>query len=265
MSIEQDQLVEPWIDRILTQYREAPKLQHVMRVYLRQIEEVVRAIHDIPQKFHIDTAVGDQLTLVGKRMGWGRCHCVCVSRPVHGFACEGYPQDYTLTGFCEPNSEWLDCDPKSAGEICIDDDELYRKFLQVRSYQMTERFSLFDLEKSCKIFWGDSAMVLDASNGRVVLAPGRDLTDQETAVIQLFPRVLPVAPGIKVYFHLDQVPVAGFGIGWEGFCETLIDDAFLVATDDFMVTAGGDFLTSGEILRGGYWMCPIDPHPYDCV
>ena len=91
---------EDWIDKILTQYRESPKLLHVMRTYIDQIVEVWDTIDDLPNYFNLDTAVGEQLTFVGRRMGWPREHCVCDPIALYGFDCEGIPQNYQIAGMC---------------------------------------------------------------------------------------------------------------------------------------------------------------------
>jgi len=44
-------------------------------------------------------------------------------------------------------------------------------------------------------------------------------------MLQLYPRVLPVALGIRVRFHFGEPRVFGFGEGWGGLCEQqIIDD-----------------------------------------
>src|SRR5690606_33521710 len=140
------------------------------------------------------TAVGDQLTLLGKRMGFPRCHCVCSVSPVYGFACDGVPTERPIIGSCESGSG-AGCGEDGISEICIDDDEMYRRLLISRSYQMQSRYSLADLTAALQTIYGSQAAVLDSGHGRVVLAPFRELTEAETAILQIIPRVLPLAPG----------------------------------------------------------------------
>ena len=47
-----------------------------------QVADVITSICDLPSYFDIDTEVGEQLTFLGRRMGWPRCHCICTSQPV---------------------------------------------------------------------------------------------------------------------------------------------------------------------------------------
>lgn len=262
-----NELIETGVDRILTQYRESPKLLHVIRTYLAQVENVIFSICDLPSFFEIDTAVGDQLTLIGKRLGWPRCHCVCTVQPVFGFQCEGYPEDYPIAGLCEDNSTWADCDVFGIGEICINDDEMYRAFLRVRRYQILAFFDIQSLTDSIQTLWGETAMVLDAGKGRVVIAPGRPLSVEEESVLQLVARVLPVAPGIVTRFHFDDVKVFGFGDGWGGFCEELYPEGLSISPGDDMeieIEPDGDILSTGPIYQGAPFMCEIDVKPYEC-
>lgn len=262
-----DELVEQRIDRVLTQYRESPKLLHLIRTYLRQAEQVVSSICALPSFFDLDTAVGDQLTLLGKRLGFPRCHCVCNVQPVFGFDCAGVPSDYVLTGFCDDNNTWVDCGPFGTSDICITDDEVYRGFLKARRYQMLALFDLASLTAAVQHLFGETATVLDSGVGRVVIAPGRDLTTAETAMLQLYPRVLPVAPGIRTRFHFGPVEVFGFGDGWGGFCDEWKPDGLPLMTENgtIITTEDGTPIMTGPLTRDAEWLCEINVHAYDCA
>lgn len=261
------ELVDSRLTRVLTQYRESPKLLHLIRTFLLQLEDVERSICDLPSHFDIETAVGDQLTLLGKRLGWSRCHCVCDVQPVFGFDCEGVQQDYPIAGLCDEAVTWVDCGAFGIGEVCINDDELYRKFLKVRRHQMMALFDIENLNEAVRTFWGDQALVLDAGHGRVVVAPGRDLSEVETALLQLYPRVLPVAPSVDVRFHFGDLPVFGFGTGWGGFCDPwqAVGLPILTSGDVPLVIEDGTEIITGPLPRDTVWMCEFDTHPYDCI
>lgn len=273
---EPGELVENEIDRVLTQYRESPNLLHVIRTMLRQVETAYFSVCDLPSFFEIDTAVQDQLTLIGKRLGWPRCHCVCTVQPVFGFACEGVPSEYPLAGFCEDGT-WLNCaDVFGTGTVCINDDEVYRGFLRARRYQILSFYDIQSLTEAIQTLWGATATVLDAGNGRVVIAPGRNLTTAEQALLQLYPRVLPIAPGIRTRFHFGpETKVFGFGAGWGGFCEPLVPEGWLMSPDpdnEIVMHSGNEstgddteLMWSGPITTDAPWMCEIDVKPYECA
>lgn len=228
--------VEPEIDRVATQYRESTKLLGVMRTYLAQVAEAIQFIHAIPSYFDLNTAVGDQLTLLGKRMGFPRCHCVCEIMPVFGFDCGGfnYPP---VVGFCVSGSTWIDCDEIGTGSLCINNDDVYRRYLKARRYQMLGLYDLASLQSALSLVWGEQARVMNTGPGFVTVAPNRLLTSEELAQLPIAFRVFPIAPGIRADVHFGTQPIFGFGTGWAGFCET----------------------------PAAEWLCPTDPHTYDCA
>lgn len=244
-----EEMVEERIDRVLTQYRESPKLLHVLRTYLHAVAASHLQVCDLPERFNLDTATGHQLTLIGKRMGWPRCHCVCSVEPVFGFECEEVNLR-PVSGFCEDGTPWAEC-ATGIGELCINDDESYRAFLRVRAFQMTGRFDLASLEQSLRIFFGSSARVMYSGQGRVVVAPGRRLSQAEQLLLQLYPRVMPVALGIRVLFHFGEEPrVFGFGEGWGGFLEE--DPEATAATDAFHRTGKLFGFCEDDDMVGGF-------------
>ena len=263
------ELVDEELTKILTQYRESPKLLFLIRSYLRKFEEGVQCIEDVPLYFDIDTAVGDQLTILGKQLGWPRCHCVCEGTPVFGFECEGVIEDYPLAGFCDANSTWAGCDEMGNATICIGDDELYRKFLKVRRYQTLAKFDRKSLRNCLVEFFGGDVAILDAKNGRILIAPGRELTAIEQLVLPLYPRVLPIAPSIEVRFYFGNLPVFGFGQGFVGFCaDATIEFTDLADTDGaYLMNEDIEILTEQMLVTlgtAGNWACGVDVHPYDC-
>ena len=333
-------LVDERIDRVLTQYRESPRLLFLIKAYLNKVAETALQVCDLPEKFDLDTAVGDQLTILGKRLGWPRCHCICDVQPVFGFEYDDEISLRPVTGFggtlptasfgfcddnagfaesrpvswdgCETpdlseaatNSTWANC-ATGLSELCLSSDSIYRKFLKVRIYQMLGHFDLTNLETCLRIFFGDKAKVMHAGQGRVVIAPGRTLTDTEITLLQLYPRVLPIALGIEVRFHFGETRVFGFGDGWGGFleednitteatesykktgkvfgfcddqggfCEPWLPDGLPLFTEDGdEITDGlGASIKTGSLTEdatwmcrvGAPWMCETDVRPYDCA
>ena len=167
-------MVEERINRVLTQYRESPKLLHVLRTYLGAVADLHNQVCDLPSAFDIYNSTGDQLTVLGRRMGWPRCHCVCEVQPVFGFECPGVISSQPISGFCDPNSTWAGCGEFGTGEICVIDDEVYRNFLMARRRQMMGNFSTEDLEAALVDLFGPTARLLLADNAIVVVAPVRE-------------------------------------------------------------------------------------------
>lgn len=260
-------LVEKRIDNILTQYRESPKLLHLIRTLLRQVVDVHTHICDMPYYFDLTYAVGEQLTFLGKELGFPRSHCICNNQPVFGFECDDAPIDYLIGGFCDENVDWADCGPFGVSEISINNDEMYRAFLMVRRYQMLQLYDLDSLTTCLRILWGETAMVMEASAGIVVVAPGRELTQSEQALLQVYPRVLPVAPGVRLKFHFGTTRVFGFGEGWGGFCEPIGEDeaSIITETEAEIVTENGLIISTGVLTEDAPWLCDVDTKPYNCA
>lgn len=236
-------LTDERMDRVLTQYRESPNLLGTIRTYLNIIEKIHLQVCDLPSSFDIDSAVGDQLTIVGKRLGFPRTHSVCDPQPVFGFECEGL--NYPVTGFCDDTGTWSDCVEFYQSIVTINDDETYRRFLKVRRFQMMQMFDIDSIEESAKILFGEQSMVASTRFGHVVIAPQRELTANEQRLIKIYPRVIPNAPGVEVHFHFPVGNIAGFGSGYYGFCEA----------DE-----------SGDEIEGTFsnWLCPENVKPYEC-
>lgn len=212
----QGDLVEIEIDRIATQYREAQRLIGYMRAVFGEVEDAARAGCAIPENFDILNAVGEQLTFIGKRMGFPRCHCICVPTPVLGFSC-GVDEPIPIAGACE-EATWLSCHDGGAGDLCIYDDEAYRAHLLARRYQMLGLFDWASLRTAIQSVWGSPAWIVDTKPGRVVISPGRPLSPAERARLPVTLRILPAAPGVEILMWLGSRLVAGFGTGWAGAC-----------------------------------------------
>lgn len=259
------EMTEQRMDKVLTQYRESPKLLFLIKTYLSKLEEMHLQVDGLPTLFDIDFAIGDQLTILGKRLGWPRCHCVCETQPTFGFQCEDGTSN--VSGFCDGSVTWESCGDFGVGDICISDDETYRKFLKVRRYQMLYRYDSQSLDESLEILFGENAKVLYSGQRRIVITAGRYLEDPEIALLQLYPRILPVALGIQVRFHFYKGTrqIFGFGEGWGGFCEELNNDLYLTTEEgDYITTEEGDRIISDAILGDALWMCEFDVKPYDC-
>lgn len=227
-------IVEERIDRILTQYRESPNLLGIIRHDLEQIADIIVAACDLPSEFDIDTAVGDQLTLVGKRLGWPRCHCICVPVPVFGFSCGTTSPNKPIVGLCE-GGVWSGCQEGGDGDICLDDDEVYRGFLKARRYQARQLWDIDSLSAAAQHIWGDTVTVVSMGGARVAIQPGRPLTNLEQIQLPVAFRVLPLAPGVTPFISYEVGKVFGFGAGWGGLCENAM------------------------------WFCPQEFDPYNCA
>lgn len=231
---EASAIIETEIARFTTQYREATRLLGYARACLTQVAHAAAVICDIPRHFDLDTAVGEQLTFIGERMGFPRCHCVCAQRRVFGWSdCPPDPR-YVIGGFCD-DVTFIDCANAGGDEVCLVDDEVYRRFLKARCYDILGLFDIESLTQAARLIWGDAAWVVDSGLGSVTVATGRVLSLEEERQLQIAARVLPIPLGINLKLHRGGSNIFGFGVGWGGFCD------------------------------GSVWLCPETVDPYACA
>ena len=246
-------------DRVLTQYRESPKLLAVISAILRQAEDARDAALAMPDHLDLETAEGDWLTYVGKRMGWGREHCVCLRPPVFGFECEDPDPLLPVAGFCDEMGTWIDCAAPEASVYRLDDDATYRRFLRVRARQIAGDFTEAGVLAAAREAFGDKAEVLASNNRRVVVAPGEDF-DILHPTAQLWTRVFPLPPSTRLTFHVGSTrAVFGFGPGWTGFCGEN-EVPLVTETGEPLVTEGGETWIADGVADPTIWMCALSPN-----
>jgi len=207
-------------EKLATQYRESPNLQSVIRTYLDSAGEVAPVICSVFE-VDIDTSTGDQLTQIGKILGWGREQCGGTRPKVFGFTCEDECSslETPIGGFCD---NWVgdDCDNNSLfGAFSFEDDELYRRFLKSVVLKYDNDYRRSTLKQALAILFGEDSVVYTETPGTISISSGRALTSDEISIAHLFKQVLPIAPGVGVDIYETQTSKPfGFGEGWGGFC-----------------------------------------------
>lgn len=264
--------------RVLTQYRESPRLLGLLNSFVDELREARDVITDLPLSFIPENAVGEQLTFLGERMGLLREHTIPDSRLFFGF--EGTADE--TSGFDEGVVWRYDAVDKT-NTVRINDDEIFRRMLRCRAQQVNDSFSVESLNQSLRLlFDSDSAVCALFGAGKLVLAPRRDLTDTETSLLPVFRRILPVQLGVRVFWHLGSEEIFGFGEGWGGFDTSYFPDEendtgkvfgfgddedvggfsepwlpsgtnILTVTGDNLLTADGVSIVTREITRSAYW------------
>ena len=256
--------VERWLARFIDQYRESPNLHAVARTYLAELAEARHALDTMLDHFDIETAVGDQLSIIGRGLGFARSQCVAVSSPVFGFPHPDGPQpgEPPIGELGDPNLVWANDSATGYGDLTIEDDETYRRFLQARAVQMRGDFGVDALIQAGSFLFGENVEVIDLAERVVCIVIPRELTREERTLRPLMPRVLPIALGVRPRFH-ELTPgreLFGFGDGWGGLGElqefTLGDD------DDTLVDASGFALGFAAPAPNAEWLNPQDYQPY---
>jgi hypothetical protein len=222
MAIDKAAMEEERINRVLTQYRESPNLLGLIRAVLSELADVAERGDAIQSAFNIDTSIGDQLTMIGKWLGWPRTHCQGSRAKVFGFACEdddcsvGYP----VLGFCE--GARFACDGAQFEEYTFEDDELYRRYLKARAVAInsaqTNDYTRESLVAAATAMFGEECVIVKEGRAEIILCLTRFFTPDELQILHLAEHVLPIAPGVKLtWAHCDGA-IFGFGAGWGEMC-----------------------------------------------
>lgn len=223
MSIDKAALADARLSRVLTQYRESPNLLGLIEAYLLELAEVIERADAIPAAFDIDASTGDQLTLIGKWMGFPRVHPRGQRVRAFGFARDDRPAlTYPVAGFCD--SRFI-CEGSDFEAKTFTDDAEYRRFLKARTVSvnaaLSNRYSRDVLtEAASALFGGDEVLVVREGGGEITLCLTRFYTDDEMRLLHMATQVLPLPLGVTVYWaHSDGVPF-GAGAGWGEFCSS---------------------------------------------
>lgn len=246
------------LDRVLTQYRESPRLLGLIEAALEEINGARAAIEAIPDALRLDDAQGWWLTALGKRMGWPRQHYVSIPQPIFALTAPDYEPARPVTGLCDDAGVWIDCAQSDASIYEVTDDETYRRMLRVRAIQQRQTYDEATLLEALREAFGPDAEVISSRDGRIVAHPGPDY-DANTPLAQLWPRLMPIRPGAQLVYHLgDARGLWGFGRGWAGMCGLEIVP---LATErgDALTTEDGDLIEADGLSTPGRFTCPAAP------
>lgn len=223
-SEDRGDVLEEVLNEVLTQYRESPKLLHLIRNYMERLDDLRLVAEELPNFFDVLTASGDQLTIIGKWLGWPRAHRVGVETSVFGYSYsnEGCEDDCSdgppVAGWC--TGEWGDCINTEFSPYFFDDDDVYRRYLLSRVVQLFGDYRRRTVTLCSRLIYGDTAYILREGAGWVTISTGRPFLADERSVRHLVRQVLPVAPGVLV--NIVSQPsgsrVFGYGRGWGEWC-----------------------------------------------
>lgn len=226
-----DELVNLSIEKFITQYREADKLKGLATTYLRASEEAVHSLCFIPSFFDIETAVCDQLTILGKILGFPRYQCKGLRKPRFAL---GYCNPLTYVCAC-PTCNECEVEPEQGFcfgymgdvydpfEFTCNDDELYRRFLLCRILQRNKKFKKDVLLQALKLLFDvEDPIILESARGRVKVSINRPLTAFEKKTWHMYRSVLPVGLGVRTEILLSNSSARPFGLGagWGQFCSS---------------------------------------------
>ena len=151
-------------ERLITQYKNSPNINLVIEALVAEATEPVTAMCAASGSFDLENATGEQLTALGDRLGFPRCHCAGAYKPVFGFAFDrqryACDDEREVYGMCE-----ADFDCKTAGkteEVCFSDDAEYRVLLKARAIAVQRVYTSSAINSVLSIIFGTQAYVAGA-------------------------------------------------------------------------------------------------------
>lgn len=222
--IDKQQMIDERLSEVLTQYRESPKLKGMISVYLGVLADIAIQNEQMLSAFDLDSSIGDQLTMIGKWLGWPREHCQGQRAAHFGFERDGSCTDYyPVKGFCEDG--YFSCGVGSDfEEFEFDDDSVYRKWLKARAIKINSQkkrdFRRENLVEACQEIFGNGVEIVSERKATLTICIPRAMTDQEMATSHLLKGVLPVPPGVGFSIANSPSVPFGFGPGWGELCNS---------------------------------------------
>jgi hypothetical protein len=194
-----DELKKYYTDLLIRQYHELPKARGTIDALGKEAiaEQIISQVRDA---FDLDTAVGNQLDILGKYVG--------INRTINGldiareyFALIPYddvsPEVYygfSLYGVTPTSQFRLYSDENTAYRMT--DDEM-RRLIKLRIRQQTSNHSLADIDDIVDEFFGDDCLVTDDGDMVLTYAFTPGLTDTLPA-IAAFTNSLPKPAGVEI-------------------------------------------------------------------
>lgn len=155
------------LTRLVTQYQPSPGFIKLLQVYLMELQEIEQVIQDMWVLLNVDTAVGDQLRIIGDIVGQQQVYIDENLQPYFGFTdvC-GYVGFYdiaggvwrdqpTLFGFADvcgyigfydiEGGVWA-VNPDGGGGLIPLTDDQYRALIRAKIFKNQSGFTLPDME-----------------------------------------------------------------------------------------------------------------------
>lgn len=214
-------LIEAFLSRLSHVYQNGTNIRAFITAFLQQHEILEQNICQLLDNFNIDTAVGNQLDIVGLYVGLPRNICNVYRQLFFGFI---KPNDDCCTdfnvGLCDGEFYCGNTSQRFRDYTFVDDAE-YRKYIKAIIYSQNFDGTLKQYERIVQYVFDDidfnnvnsvgTTRVLTHGGGMILIAVTADLTLQQKRLIELNKYVLPYYGTTRVkvivgddYFKLDK-------------------------------------------------------------
>lgn len=161
-----------FLSQQITQY----DISDFFNVVLPQINELQQVFQDLLDLRQLDTAIGDQLDIIGRIVGQERLYLQDASQGFYGFSdVPGYIGFYDIEG-----GIWLNS--ATDGLVPIDDDE-YRTLIYGKIFKNFSNFTLTQIELLAQKLFDPNAFALELAPLVTCVVFSRPLTDEEKELL----------------------------------------------------------------------------------
>jgi len=216
------------LSRLAHPYQGQPNLASFISALLAQYVDIESNLCAFLDNFDCDTAVGDQLDIIGRLVGLPRTVCNVFRAPPFGFInTSGEPccNDDVL-GWCE--GEWVK-DGLQFTDYTFNDDDEYRTFIKAKIISNAFDGSLDYYNRLLQFLFDDvpfdtegvssntGSYVAHHGYGYTQIQVARALTTDETRILNLYKFVLPYFGSYDISI-LDGQDTFTFGTSPNGWC-----------------------------------------------
>lgn len=249
-SQEIEDLIQSYVNLLIIQYADKPNAKQQIEDYTRGIvnNDIFGQIQDA---FNIDTAVGDQLDILGKYIGIDRNgQQLEITEGVDFFSvlADDVTQNDDAFGtvdstqFLTFTSHILGAEPTDFTTSQVLDDEAYRFILKLRIIQNAINHSDREIDDAVtQVFEGD--LIPSSADGTMTMTYIVDSESLTFAIIALQKGALPKPIGVRLAYLIERPPTQDFF----GF---MVNDTIIDSINGLMVNdvGGGRFLNNGDLI-----------------
>ncbi len=249
-SQEIEDLIQSYVNLLIIQYADKPNAKQQIEDYTRGIvnNDIFGQIQDA---YNIDTAVGDQLDILGKYIGIDRNGAQQAINPVQNFfsvLASDVTQNDDAFGtvssaqFPTIDSHVLGAEPTDIITVQILGDKSYRFILKLRIIQNAINHSDKEIDDAVtQVFEGD--LIPSSADGTMTMTYLVDSESLTFAVIALQKGALPKPIGVRLAYLIVRPPTQNFF----GF---MVKDTIIDGIDGLMVNdvGGGRFLNNDDLV-----------------
>lgn len=198
------------VSRLVTEFRESPKLKGYIEALLSEANPLEQVLQDVITERWLDNAVGTQLDILGEIVGQSRILVDATIVFYFGFDPAPGAQSFGSVSSPSVGGRFRDVDESTTGNRTLTDDE-YRVFIKARIIKNSIIPTLQETVDFFKFLFSVNQVIILDGDMFYIVQIGRLLTLNEKAFLSntdLIPKVAGVAVSYQEY---EEASAFGFG------------------------------------------------------